>query len=190
MGGKGSGRRRTRRLWLDCPVVDVMKVANRFKEEECGQDVFMTSKGYRDCWVALRGLERDEYQVEYEWRGMLRDVPRRQTLMAVPAYPNFGGVRWWWSCGGLKTPGWEHDDFVASCGRRVRLLFLRKGRWACRRCWGLAYESEWKEEEEWGSPKRGVRSKRKRLKSKDAQLELEKKAWRRMFAEFFSAIEY
>jgi hypothetical protein len=185
MGGKGSGRPRTRRWWGDCPGLDVMRVANRFAHEECGEDVFMTSKGFRDCWVAVRGLGRDEYLVEYEWSG-IRGVPRRQALLALPAYPNFGGVRWWWSCGGLKTPRWEHDRHADPCGRRVRTLYLRKGRWACRRCWGLAYESEWKEEGA-RSQETGVRRRKMGVGSKKRVAhDAEREEFIRMLSEFFS----
>ena len=39
------------------------------------------------------------------------------------------GLRWWWAC--------------PSCGRRVIALYLAQGgRFACRKCLGLVYESE------------------------------------------------
>lgn len=143
MGGRGSGRPRTRRLVDDCPRYDVMEAARLFEEEESDSDVYSTLKEHRDLWIAARRVEKDTYRVEFEWFGR-RGAPRRQVVLAAPAYPHFGGVRWWWICGAgwrWEAGGWREVD---GCGRRVRWVYLRKGWWGCRGCHELTYVSCWR----------------------------------------------
>jgi hypothetical protein len=58
----------------------------------------------------------------------LRDVEQRVELSSIPA--EFGGSRTYLLC-----PG-------EGCGRRVSVLYFRRGVFRCRLCHGLAYESQ------------------------------------------------
>ncbi|MDZ4781649.1 MAG: hypothetical protein SGJ19_15465, partial [Planctomycetia bacterium] len=79
------------------------------------------------------------WEVELEWMGR-RGAARRQRVMLRATYPGFGGVRWWWECGGVPRPRWERLD-GGLCLRRTGTLYLRERRWACRACHGLTYQS-------------------------------------------------
>lgn len=59
---------------------------------------------------------------------------RHVILPLVATRPGFGGARWWFIC--------------PRCGRRVGIVYFCRwhgvsGDWACRRCHGLAYDSQW-----------------------------------------------
>lgn len=59
-------------------------------------------------------------------------VDCRSDLRVVATYPNFGGVRYWWLC--------------PACSRRVLKVYQRGGRWACRTCFRLTYDSTRRDE--------------------------------------------
>jgi hypothetical protein len=63
-----------------------------------------------------------------EWQSVEQRVPITWTVC------HLGGRRPWFCCTGY-TGG-------RSCGRRVALLYLAGGLFTCRRCSGLAYESQ------------------------------------------------
>ena len=65
---------------------------------------------------------------ETEWQSVEQRVPITWTAC------HLGGRRSWFRCTGY-TGG-------RSCGRRVALLYLAGGLFACRRCSGLAYASQ------------------------------------------------
>lgn len=62
--------------------------------------------------------------------GTRRDVVQRVELLATGCH--LGGVRRWFAC--------------PCCGRRVALLYLRWGRFACRPCQRVAYASQSEDE--------------------------------------------
>lgn len=62
--------------------------------------------------------------------GARRDVAQRVNLLATGCH--LGGVRRWFAC--------------PCCGRRVALLYLRWGRFACRHCQRVAYASQSEDE--------------------------------------------
>ncbi len=77
-------------------------------------------------------LLRLSYPVKGRW-GL--EHPIEVVVHLQTTRPNFGGVRWWFSCPGMV--GGEE------CGRRVGKLYLPPGDryFACRYCLDLTYES-------------------------------------------------
>ena len=63
-----------------------------------------------------------------DWQSVEQRVPITWTAC------HFGGRRPWFRC-----PGCTGGQY---CGRRVALLYVASGLFACRRCYGLAYESQ------------------------------------------------
>jgi hypothetical protein len=82
-----------------------------------------------DDGASLVGLS---YTVEGRW-GLKRRIEESVRLQTTR--PNFGGVRWWFSCPHVVEGG--------ECGRRVGKLYRPpRGRsFACRHCLDLTYES-------------------------------------------------
>lgn len=56
------------------------------------------------------------------------DTHIRQPIRIDRTRCNFGGLRPWFAC--------------PRCNRRVALVYLRSGRFACRQCWRLVYSSQ------------------------------------------------
>jgi hypothetical protein len=86
---------------------------------------------------------RDSVTLKYYFRsygGERSDVSHDVSLDWVPY--RFGGERPWFVCPGLQNG--------RSCGRRVRYLYGAGKLFACRHCYGLAYESD-------ADPRRGSR---------------------------------
>lgn len=73
--------------------------------------------------AAAMAVEADPHRGEVAVRGVSSGLST--TLHAVPC--RFGGVRWWWAC--------------PDCGGRRAYLYLQAGRWSCRECLGLTYQS-------------------------------------------------
>ncbi len=148
MGGSGSGRwtyHDKKRTVEECWAIDVSDVARVV-------DVFFPFAGLIDRKDAEVGsgfeastvrcvlevgddgtpLLRLSYELGDKWgiEHWFEQVLRLQTTR-----PNFGGVRWWFSC--PRTVDGEE------CGRRVGKLYLPPGGryFACRCCLDLTYES-------------------------------------------------
>ena len=69
-----------------------------------------------------------------------RGLPRRECkerVQLLTTEPNFGEVRWWFSC------PFRVDDGEQQCGRRVGKLYLPAGKhcFGCRKCHDLTYKS-------------------------------------------------
>jgi hypothetical protein len=64
-----------------------------------------------------------------------------QTVRMLVVHPRYGGVRWWWECGGKIKRRRGMRPLVRPCGRRVGTLYFRHERWACRVCHRLVYAS-------------------------------------------------
>jgi hypothetical protein len=75
---------------------------------------------------------RISYVVVGRW-GLERRI--EDSVRLLTTQPNFGGVRWWFSC--------PHLADGKECGRRVGKLYRPPGEryFACRHCLDLAYES-------------------------------------------------
>jgi hypothetical protein len=148
MGGTGSGRwtyHGKKRTVEECWVIDISGVARVIDLSKPGSTSYplrptMPTTGKRmspiRCTPKLGAdgtpLLRFSYAVGGRWgfEQRVEEVVRLQTTQ-----PNFGGVRWWFSCPRM-VKGKE-------CGRRVGKLYRPPGgrRFACRRCLDLTYES-------------------------------------------------
>jgi hypothetical protein len=80
--------------------------------------------------------ERDAVVLSYRVRGLLdavwKSIERRVPLTWTACH--FGGKRPWFVCSVCANGRY--------CGRRVAVLYLAGDSFACRRCYGLAYESQ------------------------------------------------
>ena len=132
MGGCGSGRHRgvRKRRVESCLALDVNELRRKgvltpgafgTLSWECGGDA-RASVVFRVGECALTLCYHDQRAAEP------RDVEQRVALSSVPG--RFGGARDYFLC-----PG-------AECGRRVSILYFRRGVFRCRHCHGLAYESQ------------------------------------------------
>ncbi len=129
MGGPGSGRRGgrpARPLAEDLPFLDVRVLARRWG-------------GFEEPWAAVIELDHAAGAVElHGGSGMLRvrgaDLARGIERVLIDGTP----------CGWGRGPGRGSRPWFLcpGCGRRCAVLFLRRGRLACRRCFGLAYRSQ------------------------------------------------
>jgi hypothetical protein len=148
MGGTGSGRwtyHDKRRTVDECWAISVSEVAQVVDLQEPGpapkalrpirpatgermSPVRCTPKVGDDGWPLL-GLS---YTVGDRWSVEHR---AEQVVHLQTTRPNFGGVRWWFSCPRVADG--------RGCGRRVGKLYRPpEGRYfACRRCLDLTYES-------------------------------------------------
>ena len=74
-------------------------------------------------------------EASIEWAG----VPMSLSIDVLPSRQRLGGQRWWWSCG--------------RCGRRCGVLLSpEQGQpFACRRCWGAVYTSDYPRRQEFRS---------------------------------------
>ena len=148
MGGTGSGRwtyHDKRRTVEECWAMSISEVERVLDLSKPGSisDLFrptIPKTGKRmspvrcmpkvgDDGKPLLGLSytvKDRQGLEHR----LEEVVRLQTTR-----PNFGGVRWWFSC--------PHMLDGKECGRRVGKLYRPPGGryFACRRCLELTYES-------------------------------------------------
>jgi hypothetical protein len=148
MGGTGSGRwtyHNKKRTVEECWAIDISEVARivglrnpgptsgslrpikpatgkRMSPVPCALEVVEDSRPSLTLSYTIGGKRTSEHRAE-------QVVPLQSTQ------PNFGGVRWWFSCPRLV------DD--KECGRRVGKLYrLPEGRhFACRHCLNLTYES-------------------------------------------------
>src|SRR5829696_5935353 len=148
MGGTGSGRwnyHNRKRTVEECWAISISEVAqvvdlrdpgpasNALRPTRSatgtGVSAVRTKSKLGDDGTPLLGLS---YTVKDRWsvEDRVEEVVRLQTTR-----PNFGGVRWWFSCPRMLD-GEE-------CGRRVGKLYRPPGSrtFACRHCLELTYES-------------------------------------------------
>ncbi len=148
MGGTGSGRwayHDKKRIVEECWRIGISEVTWGIDLRDLGPAFgFLrpikpaTSKGRPSvCYVLEVGdddtpLLRLFYAVNGRW-GL--EHPIEQVIQLQTTRPNFGGVRWWFSC-----PRMLDGEM---CGRRVSKLYRPPGSryFACRRCLDLTYES-------------------------------------------------
>ena len=131
MGGCGSGRRGGARDTTG----EYLRMDVRFMERQgylrafCAGSLYWSRRGERFASINFRA-EPDRIVLSYrnrargeEWESLEYPVPLERTPC------NYGGFRPWFLCP------------ARGCGRRTATLF--GGRiFACRRCYGLAYESQ------------------------------------------------
>jgi hypothetical protein len=132
MGGCGSGRHRgaRKRRVESCLALDVNELRRKVALTPGASGTLTWEReGDAQASVAFRVGEgaltlcyRDQHAAEP------RDVEQHVALSSAPA--RFGGARAYFLC-----PG-------AECGRRVSVLYSRRGVFRCRHCHGLAYESQ------------------------------------------------
>lgn len=79
----------------------------------------------------------DTVTLSGEWTGDYAGTPIFLTVNVLPSRQRFGGRRWWWQC--------------PECGRRCgALLNVSPDQpWACRRCWGAVYRSDYPAQQKW-----------------------------------------
>lgn len=131
MGGSTSGRRDGKNTTSDMLSLDV----RRLKREG------LLTPGQSFAWTWTRNSETvarinirvndDSAHLSYRqsWRGEAWRDCSNNVLIEWTAC-NYGGDRAWWRCP------------VASCRRRVAVLYSGRGMYACRHCLGLAYCSQ------------------------------------------------
>lgn len=81
----------------------------------------------------LARTDTDAIELIFQVRTAERYKPINQTIGVVWTACRFGGRRPWFKCPG-KVAG--------SCGRRIGMLYLAGGAFACRHCHNLAYYSQ------------------------------------------------
>ncbi len=132
MGGPGSGRHHgaKKRRVESCLALDVNELR---RQGALAPGVSGTLTWERDSGaagsVAFRAVSAGLVLSHHDTLGAGSvSVEQRVALASVPAV--FGGSRVYFVC-----PG-------ADCGRRLSLLYFARGIFLCRRCHGLAYESQ------------------------------------------------
>lgn len=128
MGGPGSGTwlRNSKNTTEQYHAIDIRKLGKKGKLQpgECGV-LRWTRGGTPSAVVFYRALE-DELRLIYAYRKDNTWLPVPVTLYFDYSDCHFGGVRQWFSC--------------ARCESRVAVIYA--GRFACRQCLNLVYESQ------------------------------------------------
>lgn len=120
--GRSGGRPRCEH----CPAIDVRDWRRRrFLEPSDGLPVLIWSRDGRSLCNVIASVAADRIVLEYTLESGRHRV-ERVDLVRTPCH--YGGARAWFKC-----PG---------CSRRSGKLFLRQGRFLCRRCHGLGYASQ------------------------------------------------
>jgi hypothetical protein len=88
--------------------------------------------GYSAIWAQGRLIAMAVGPIQYREDGSLR-WGKVTWVSLVSTRPFFGGARWWFQC-----PATVGDT---SCSKRTRIIYQLGGRWGCRVCLGLSYES-------------------------------------------------
>jgi hypothetical protein len=148
MGGTGSGRwnhHKNKRTVSECWTITISEIARVVDFSKLGLTPGCVrparpAKGKRmslvRCSLQTDGqntlLLRLSYTVGSKW-GFEHQV--EELVPLEPTQPNFGGVRWWFSC--PRTVSGKR------CGRRVGKLYRLpdRRRFACRHCLDLTHES-------------------------------------------------
>ena len=131
MGGEGSGRfrrRGVRRTIEEVPALDVRAWA---REGLLVEGQWFSARMVGDGRFPLSvEVERDAVRITKMLEALPGPAGMVVRIQLERTHPHFGGLRWWFRC-----PG--HD-----CGRRVALVYAAGREFICRRCLGLAYESQ------------------------------------------------
>jgi hypothetical protein len=131
MGGYGSGRRYSARD----TTADYLRMDVRFMQRQGylrafhGGSLYWSRRGERFASINFRA-ESDRLVLSYKNRNRGKEWESLEYPVLLEKTPcNYGGFRTWFRCP------------ARGCGRRTATLF--GGRiFACRRCYGLAYESQ------------------------------------------------
>jgi hypothetical protein len=119
VGGRSSGRQRTRPLLRDRLRLDALWVRQPSGEAEGWAEL----RWPNGATVGVQ-VHPDAVELRYQWRG----GPIHQRLRTLHVACHFGGTRPLFCC--------------PDCGRRARILYLHPSRFVCRRCTGLRYWSQ------------------------------------------------
>ncbi len=148
MGGTGSGRwtyQDKRRTTEECWAIGISDVAriidlrNPGSASESLRPIKLATGTRMSPVRCMMEIGKDDmpllglsYSVKDRWN---REHRVEESIRLQTTRPNFGGVRWWFSCPRI-VDGEE-------CGRRVGKLYRPPGSqtFACRRCLDLTYES-------------------------------------------------
>ena len=132
MGGCGSGRHRgaKKRRVESCLALDVNELRRKGALTPGVSGTFTWDHDREPVASADFCADAAGFVLRYDAHGIEapKVVEQRVELLFVPAA--FGGARAYFLC-----PG-------AECGRRVSVLYFRRGVIRCRDCHGLAYESQ------------------------------------------------
>jgi hypothetical protein len=118
MGGDNSGRRTDKLTVEDCVTVSTGDLLRYGFLPEC------------DCGLMTwrNGFGEQVYSLTLDVRaGVVSLWQTRQTVALESLSLHFGGLRWWFRC--------------PKCDRRCAKLYLLEGRFICRLCCNLAYQS-------------------------------------------------
>lgn len=143
MGGEGSGRFRrsgAKRTVDDLLALDVRPWARQGLLVD-GQWFAARISGRGAGYPLTVQVEGDTVRILHQLEGPPGQVPMGFRVQLDRTYPRFGGVRYWFLC--------PRPD----CGRRVALVYVAGREFVCRRCLGLAYESQ-RENRRWRALRR------------------------------------
>lgn len=129
MGGYNSGRRSTTRTTSDLRDFDIRRIQK--------SGLFIPGQSFNWKWLrngepiaAINievGVDRVVLRYRQSWYGA--EWERRvNSVRFTWTNCHFGGRRAWWIC--------------PACNRKVALLYCGKSNYACRKCSGLAYQSQ------------------------------------------------
>jgi hypothetical protein len=148
MGGTGSGRwtyHKKKRTVEDCWAIDISEVTRVVDLQNLvpfsgSLRPIKPATGNRmppvRCTVEFKGDDAPMLGLYYAFLGRWGLEHRiEEPIPLLTTRPNFGGVRWWFSCPRLVNS--------EKCGHRVGKLYRAPGsrHFACRRCLDLTYES-------------------------------------------------
>ena len=126
--------RRTQRFIEQCWTIEVndfMAAPNAYGEVTWHHHLTGEVIAGLDYGLVMFGDDKALLMLQYEVDGKVVE----QDIAMQSTYPNYGGVRWWFTCPFRSGQG--------GCGRRVGKLYLprRESHFGCRSCHGLAYRS-------------------------------------------------
>ncbi len=126
MGGYGSGFRGIRKLTTsECLCLNIAQLSKGYLQPESTLSVKWEGGASIDIEV------HDTYlQLQYALKGQEHIYPVRLNRMAC----NYGGYRTWFIC--------------PCCGKRALKLYLKAGKFLCRKCHNLNYKSSQKNHDE------------------------------------------
>lgn len=129
----GAGRPGTKTIGERLQRVDIRVWARRGDLRQPGHFVWTWKRGEEHAGsvsVRVNPLEAVTLEYSVTTNGQRRDVVQRIALDRVGCH--FGGWRQWFAC--------------PCCEKRVAMLYLRCGRFACRHCQRVAYASQSEDE--------------------------------------------
>ena len=145
MGGSGSTRwnnHNKKTTTEECWTLDVLRLSlnKSVSYPLCGSLGAIRIKDRSTLQVHYSLSEEDGPVLNLSYSTTGRGLPRReceQRVQLLTTEPNFGKLRWWFSC------PFRVDDGEQQCGRRVGKLYLPAGKhcFGCRKCHDLTYKS-------------------------------------------------